>query len=253
MTPSAIIHDNQRVYNCVHCGCEVEELYHSYSPTVLKICECAKCKLPADEYVECDLALVLLNLFLQKLPAYRHVLFNSALKNAWRLLLIFILCDAYYNWVETNAASGGRKAVDIYDLEWHFYVNIVQASVEVIFTIIVMALFCLWIWYNRDDGSPNSIVPDSPIPSIRSILQAIVNKLQVGFYGNVLVLLAVVWEQHHSTSFMVLTRIFLFVSHVQVFRALANVGFLKAAPIVGLAMGMGKLARYLTVLILNGD
>lgn len=44
-------------------------------------CPCqGSCKKTADPYIEFDVALVFLDLLLQRLGAYRHVLFNSGLK-----------------------------------------------------------------------------------------------------------------------------------------------------------------------------
>lgn len=113
-------------------------------------------------------------------------------------------------------SSGIHRYVDLSSSPLWYGSHVLVLFPESLVIIGVIAPFCLLIW--RQSGAAPRAILGPTAESTRDAIQAVVNKLQVGFYGNVLVLLAVVWEQHQSTSFVVLTRIFLFVSHIQVFR-----------------------------------
>ncbi|KAL5982738.1 hypothetical protein ACLOJK_016814 [Asimina triloba] len=63
-------------YRCVHCGEGVKTLLVQYSPGNIRLMKCEKCKAVADEYIECDITIVLIDLILHKRKAYRHLLHN---------------------------------------------------------------------------------------------------------------------------------------------------------------------------------
>ncbi len=109
---------------CIHCGEEAAELYRQYSATVLKLKQCVCLAFPTktgqnptfellqescgrivDEYMEYDLVLVLLDLLLQRLPAYRHLLFNSGFKVIQLLLHFAQLSQCFTIIVQTVHAT----------------------------------------------------------------------------------------------------------------------------------------------------
>ncbi|XP_054780589.1 protein ARV 2-like isoform X2 [Prosopis cineraria] len=60
------------------------------------------CKAVADEYIECEMMILLIDLMLHKCKAYRHLLFNVLNQEAyrfkvlfWKLAASFLLLDAY--------------------------------------------------------------------------------------------------------------------------------------------------------------
>ncbi|PPR90168.1 hypothetical protein GOBAR_AA30515 [Gossypium barbadense] len=63
-------------YRCVQCGFRIKTLFVQYSPGNIRLMKCVNCKAVADEYIECELMIVLIDLILHKPKAYRHVLFN---------------------------------------------------------------------------------------------------------------------------------------------------------------------------------
>ncbi|KRX15684.1 Protein ARV1 [Trichinella nelsoni] len=98
---------------CVQCGDSVEELFHKYSATVLKLAHCVSkhCGQIADSYVEYEPAFLLLDLFLQRLPAYRHMLFNmKTMAN-----------------IHQDRKSSASNA-DIYEIEFQFYCCLLIAA-----------------------------------------------------------------------------------------------------------------------------
>ncbi|XP_021280219.1 protein arv1 homolog isoform X4 [Herrania umbratica] len=93
-------------YRCVQCGFQVKTLFVQYSPGNIRLMKCEKCKAVADEYIECELMIVLIDLILHKPKAYRHLLYNvlnqqelGMLKTLqgllWKLLFGFLVLDAY--------------------------------------------------------------------------------------------------------------------------------------------------------------
>ncbi|XP_021280220.1 protein arv1 homolog isoform X5 [Herrania umbratica] len=89
-------------YRCVQCGFQVKTLFVQYSPGNIRLMKCEKCKAVADEYIECELMIVLIDLILHKPKAYRHLLYNVLNQQGtyfqgllWKLLFGFLVLDAY--------------------------------------------------------------------------------------------------------------------------------------------------------------
>lgn len=87
--------------HCVNCGSPVIALYIQYSPGNIRLTKCAKCKAVADEYIECEMMILLIDLILHKTKAYRHLFFNMPHLNkyelqglVWKAALLFLLLDA---------------------------------------------------------------------------------------------------------------------------------------------------------------
>uniref|UniRef100_A0A9I9CMT6 Protein ARV n=1 Tax=Cucumis melo TaxID=3656 RepID=A0A9I9CMT6_CUCME len=87
---------------CVQCGFRTSQLFVLYSPGNMHLMKCDNCKSVADEYIECEVMIVLVDLILHKRQAYRHLLYNQFDRNRlsrqdlmWKLGLSFLLLDAY--------------------------------------------------------------------------------------------------------------------------------------------------------------
>ncbi|KAL3205433.1 hypothetical protein MRX96_011318 [Rhipicephalus microplus] len=104
-------------YACVHCGETQQQLYKSYGPDLLKLSRCSRCNRIADEYIEMEFSIVLIDAVLQKLEAYRHIIFNIGMGRPWKIALLFLLGEALEHWMSRQQT---HKAG--YDLEWHFYI-----------------------------------------------------------------------------------------------------------------------------------
>lgn len=215
---------------CIYCGSPAKELYRRYSETVLKLNQCSICGNTVDKYVEQDVVLILLDLLLLRLEAHRHVLFNSGLKSYWRLGVIFIICDAYYKWMIRRSQVGsdpneGSDRQDFYDLEWSFYICLVQATVET-FVFVGAVLLALKLSAQQERNRFQYVF--------------VVKALMASFYGNVLVVMAIIWRLHLELSYIVLTKSFLFVSHLQVLQAATGMSF----PLCLVAIVCGTLSQW---------
>ncbi|KAK4260202.1 hypothetical protein QN277_003348 [Acacia crassicarpa] len=89
-------------YRCVQCGFRIKTLYVQYSPSNIRLMKCVNCKAVADEYIECQIMILLIDLMLHKCKAYRHLFFNVLNQKDykfeglfWKLAASFLLLDAY--------------------------------------------------------------------------------------------------------------------------------------------------------------
>ncbi|XP_048335237.2 protein ARV 2 isoform X2 [Ziziphus jujuba] len=63
-------------YRCVECGNAMKSLFVQYSPGNIRLMKCERCRAAADEYIECEIMIIVIDLILQKPKAYRHLLYN---------------------------------------------------------------------------------------------------------------------------------------------------------------------------------
>uniref|UniRef100_A0A3B0NEA0 Protein ARV n=1 Tax=Theileria annulata TaxID=5874 RepID=A0A3B0NEA0_THEAN len=63
---------------CVNCGIEVITLYHIYNETNYCLSTCENCGQICDKYVEWEIPLIIIDLFLFKTQVYRHLIYNHS-------------------------------------------------------------------------------------------------------------------------------------------------------------------------------
>eukprot|EP01138_Halocafeteria_seosinensis_P002092 gb/GECG01002141.1/.p1 GENE.gb/GECG01002141.1/~~gb/GECG01002141.1/.p1 ORF type:complete len:427 (+),score=13.85 gb/GECG01002141.1/:1-1281(+) len=78
---------------CVTCNALVDSVYKEYSRGNIRLSRCSACGCIVDKYIEFEIILVLIDLALLKVQAYRHVIFNrlSRRSNSISWLLILML------------------------------------------------------------------------------------------------------------------------------------------------------------------
>uniref|UniRef100_A0A131YND4 Protein ARV n=1 Tax=Rhipicephalus appendiculatus TaxID=34631 RepID=A0A131YND4_RHIAP len=195
-------------YACVHCGETQQQLYKSYGPDLLKLSRCSRCNRVVDEYIEMEFSIVLIDAVLQKLEAYRHIIFNVGMGRPWKIALLFLLGEALEHWMSRQQT---HKAG--YDLEWHFYIiclflvasNAVFIAAVILLTRLSARCLCDWTLLAR----------------------AVI----LGSYGKLLALPANLWGCDRFQSQLFLATFFLF-SQVQACRAITGMGRLQTAAIV---------------------
>ncbi|CAI9777551.1 unnamed protein product [Fraxinus pennsylvanica] len=89
-------------FRCVQCGIPIKTLYVQYSPGNIRLMKCENCKAVADEYIECEIMILIIDLILHKPKAYRHLFYNMFSKETlnhegllWKSILGFLILDAY--------------------------------------------------------------------------------------------------------------------------------------------------------------
>ncbi|XP_018580025.1 protein ARV1 [Anoplophora glabripennis] len=140
-------------YTCINCGGPVKDLYKKYSATVLKLTECEHCKNIADKYLEYDTVIIIIDLILLRLIAYRHILLNSKFKNFWKLSIILLLLETYIHWsatvkhvpkeTELNNTEPYLTEPDIYLEDIKFYLLGVDMIMCTICFVVVIYLFTI--------------------------------------------------------------------------------------------------------------
>ncbi|KAG9138336.1 hypothetical protein Leryth_001537 [Lithospermum erythrorhizon] len=102
-------------YQCIQCGFLINTLYIQYSPGNIRLMKCGNCKVVADEYIECEIMILIIDLILHKPKAYRHLFFNMFPRDAlyfkgilWKLALAYLCLDAYR--IHVLTANGNKPS-----------------------------------------------------------------------------------------------------------------------------------------------
>ncbi|PIN10836.1 putative membrane protein [Handroanthus impetiginosus] len=93
-------------FRCVQCGFPIKTLYIQYSPGNIRLMKCGNCTAVADEYIECEMMILIIDLILHKPKAYRHLFYNMFSKESvnfegllWKSVLAYLILDFYRMWV----------------------------------------------------------------------------------------------------------------------------------------------------------
>lgn len=194
-------------YACVHCGAMKQQMYRSYGPDLLTLSRCTHCKRVVDEYIETELSIVFIDALLQKLEAYRHIIFNVGIGRPWKIGLLFLLGEALERWISRQQT---HKAG--YDLEWHFYIMC-------LFLVVSNAMFI------------GLVVLLTRLSNCQCDSKLLARAMVLGSYGKLLALPANLWGYDWLHSQVFLATFFLF-SQVQACRAVTGMGRRKTAAIV---------------------
>lgn len=113
-------------FRCVQCGFPIDMLYIQYSPGNIRLMKCEYCKAVADEYIECEVMILIIDLILHKPKAYRHLFYNRFSKETvnfksllWKSISAFLVLDIYRMWV-----------LRMNDNEWTLPVTVVSFLLE---------------------------------------------------------------------------------------------------------------------------
>nr|CDP97416.1 Bm5235, isoform b [Brugia malayi] len=64
-------------YICINCCHPSSSLFLKYSDNGIRLTPCSNCGRAVDAYIEYDIVLVIIDLMLQYIEAYRHFLMNT--------------------------------------------------------------------------------------------------------------------------------------------------------------------------------
>ncbi|KAM7288930.1 protein ARV1 [Ixodes scapularis] len=194
-------------YVCIHCGEGQQQLYKRYGPDLLKLSRCSKCNHTVDEYIEMELSIVFIDAVLQKLEAYRHLIFNVGVERPWKLAVFFLLGEALELWMSRQQGAGAGLG-----LEWHFYLTcLFLVASNAVFLALVVALVNLCVKTCNREHLAWALVLCS--------------------YGKLLALPATLWGCDRSQAHLLVTAFFL-CSQVQACRVVSGAGRSWAAAVV---------------------
>ncbi|KAJ1370313.1 hypothetical protein KIN20_032007 [Parelaphostrongylus tenuis] len=214
-------------YKCVNCMEPSTSLYQSYSEGVIRLSNCKHCNEVVDKYVEYETMLIVIDLIVHNICAYRHIIYNMKIQSYLRLTVIFLLCDAYDKWI-----SGRVGVYSIYDLEWIFYKSFLQSAVEMV-TYVATVVLC--------DVKMHSYQVERILTVSRGTI--------IGYYGNVAVVLSIIFRLSNEFSYRSVTQLFIFASRIQIQRTLFpdlsfRSNFIIVTSGVAVSMASGLLCRY---------
>lgn len=166
----------------------------------------------ADKYVEYDNVLVVLDLILHRVGAYRHVLFNSSGVGRQfgsrhvRLLIVYALLDAWLKCVRAGHIADPHR----------FAPALMAASVELLaFGVAVLFATSLAL-------------------TVRVSLADIAATLVLASFGRCFLVLPMIWE--YSPALLTLFNVFVLTSNIAALRAFLSISLLHAAALVSVGV-----------------
>ncbi|CAP22316.1 LOW QUALITY PROTEIN: Protein CBG00931 [Caenorhabditis briggsae] len=99
-----------------------------------------KCDKTVDKYIEQDVVLVVIDLMLQYVQAYRHLLLNVRIQRPERLFVMFWLSHAAEVWIRERE-NREEQTTMLADQEWMFYRCLLLSAVEISSFVFVILLF----------------------------------------------------------------------------------------------------------------
>ncbi|KAG8181595.1 hypothetical protein JTE90_013557 [Oedothorax gibbosus] len=190
---------------CVNCGENNPSIYKQFSNEIIKLTNCSKCNELVDKYVETDYSIVIIDMLLLRKEALRHIIFNSNLQVAWKLIVLFILCDAYERIASTEKLSLKESLKHenyINELELNFYLMCLKSFLEyfIFSTLAVVVLY-------------HSQLKNTKMFSSKNLFRSIV----IASYGKLFMLPVLVWSKNDEYC-ETLIILFIFLSQIQVIR-----------------------------------
>uniref|UniRef100_A0A2L2YKI8 Protein ARV n=1 Tax=Parasteatoda tepidariorum TaxID=114398 RepID=A0A2L2YKI8_PARTP len=213
---------------CVNCGNNCPTIYKKFSCDIIKLSNCEKCGGLVDKYVETEYSIVIIDMLLLRKEALRHMLFNSNLKIAWKLVILFILCDAYEKTISHRLSfkESHKFKKFINELELNFYLMCLKSFLEyfIFATLVVVVLY-------------HSQLRSMERFSSKHLFHAII----LASYGKLFMLPVLVWSKDDEYS-EILIILFIFLSQVQVIRITTKLSIIIIASTLILISEVGYLA-----------
>ncbi|CAM8937977.1 unnamed protein product [Rhodiola kirilowii] len=180
---------------CVQCGFPVEKLYVQYSPGNIRLMKCPRCKQVADEYIECEIMIPLIDLILHKPKAYRHLLHNVLNRGSmnleglmWKSILGFLVLDTYRMLILVRSVEEWSSSISFSSLVW----RLGKVVMDVLFGnfLFFVILFCGFkIMRMKSDG----------VSRYKDLLLTVL----VSSYFKILLVSMMVWEFPISVMFLI--------------------------------------------------
>lgn len=228
-------------YACIECGHPAPELYKDFQGGIIKISHCEKCFGIIDKYIEFDLVIVCLDAVLHKPQTYRHLLFNSNSSAAWKLVLIFLLCDTYINWVSNRIAPSGKSAAE----KNHFFYAAFESEIYSVFVVAVFEWFllcgCVALMLNllKCFYLCTSYPPIQLKPFSKASFVFIHRVLALSSFSKLLAIPAFIWGQ---TMYLPVTKLLAFTSNLTALKVVYEVNQAILLPVLVVAHMVQYLA-----------
>ncbi|KAL3572206.1 hypothetical protein D5086_026110 [Populus alba] len=180
---------------CVECGFPIKTLFVQYSPGNIRLMRCENCKAVADEYIECEFMIILIDLILHKTKAYRHLLFNVINQHTvnfegslWKSIFAFLLLDGYRSLLLKRNEGEWGSSMSFSSIVWTFEEIIVDVFVG------NFVFFCIFLLSMR-----LMLNTSIQISRCKDILLAVL----VSSYFKIFLIATMVWEFPPSVIFII--------------------------------------------------
>lgn len=200
-------------YVCINCTTAARAIYKKSDGDFIKLLDCCNCKQPIDRYVECEKSIIFMDMVLQDIAAYRHILFNAddfTPQFYLKLALSLMLSEAYVRWMhfaESLSTGNGIQNNEVY-----LYIMCLVAALEIgVFGVVILVYSC--IKFSCRNG------------------QLIYNACLLGQCGRLANIAAIIWYQSSSLIFQIPMLAFVFVSSIQSIRAALHIGRVESSVI----------------------
>ncbi|CAL1300619.1 unnamed protein product [Larinioides sclopetarius] len=190
------------------------------------------CDKLVDEYVETEYSIIVIDMLLLRKEALRHVLFNSNLKLipfqiAWKLIVLYILCDAYEKMASQKHFRSKSYKPDMFinELELNFYFMCIKSFLE----YFIFATLIVVILYHSQEKSTK-----------RFSSKNLFNSIVLASYGKLFMLPVLVWSKDDEYC-DILIILFIFLSQLQVIRVTTKLSSLFITIILIVISELGYL------------
>ncbi|KAJ9680986.1 hypothetical protein PVL29_020078 [Vitis rotundifolia] len=222
---------------CIHCGFPIKTLFLQYSPGNIRLMKCENCKAVADEYIECESMIVLIDLILHKPKAYRHLLFNLLNPQTlnfqgllWKSALGFLLLDAYRIMVLTRSEEEWGLSMSFSSLFWRFS----KILMDVLFgNLAFLSIFLL--------ATRNLLYTVGGASRYKNLLLAIL----ISSYFKIFLIAMMVWELPSSVIFII--DVFVLSSNTVALKVVTGSGMSRCAETCFVAHAVKLFVGQLTV------
>ncbi|XP_042886241.1 protein ARV1-like [Penaeus japonicus] len=209
---------------CVSCTSPAKALVKKTDGNFIKLLECPSCGALVDRYVECERSIVFMDMILQDITVYRHILFNAdnfASQFYIKLAVSLMLSEGYVRW--NNLAQNLGAGNGIMNNEVYMYIMCFMAFVELgMFGLVILGYSCL------KHSCPKKL--------------PVFNAVLLGQCGRLANLAAIIWYPGSSITFQVLMLVFVFVSSVQSTRAALCLGKIESFLLMTVAFSSSMIS-----------
>ncbi|KAK7017976.1 sterol homeostasis protein [Halocaridina rubra] len=216
-------------YVCINCASKAKAIYKRSDGNFIKLLDCLKCGQPVDRYVECEKSIIFMDMVLQDISAYRHILFNAdnfTPQFYLKLAISLVLSEAYIRW--TYFAEIQSIKTGIKNNEAYLYMMCLVAAVELgLFGLIIYMYSFIALWCSQG--------------------LLIYNACLLGQCGRLANIPAMIWYETSSLIFQLLKLAFVIVSSIQSIRVALHIGILESVILIAIA----SVASYSSTLILQ--
>jgi hypothetical protein len=213
---------------CINCCSTVQELYNGQASNI-RLTRCPKCEKICDKYIEYEQPLIFLDVALQRLEAYRHILFNSLVFQSSSLWLVALLAAAgrtvlsffeSFVWQNNVGHSSGAEYVVNRPLPAPAFSWLIWAFVK-------QLLWLLLRWAIQSQCALRVAAASSGRMRQLSFRQ-LVHALSMSSYGYTAYVLMMAWD--YDSRIHVVVSIFVFISNAVAMHAAIECGTLWYGP-----------------------